>query len=284
MVTLNLIDAATSGIKYKLVTFPDGQPHIKLETENIQPGHTCRIITRLASPADLLLALYANNTLLYCGFDKTELHVSYLMSARMDRVMTNGEPFSLKVIATILNAAGFSKIKIFDPHSEVCTALLDKSFAIDNIEFVRDAMADYRRKNSNADLSRHCIVSPDAGALKKIHKVAAALDDIDVVECMKERDVKTGVLSGFKVFKESLAGKTCFIIDDICDGGGTFIGVAKALKDLGAEKTILVVSHGIFSRGIDIQHVDEAYCTNSFKEFEVDNKHFNVFPVLKYLA
>ena len=205
------------------------------------------------------------------------------MAARMDRVMTNGEPFSLKVIAGMLNCAAFHKVKIFDPHSEVSTAVIEKSFAIDNISFVKDVLIKYSATHIADDQSKYCLASPDAGALKKIHKVAAALDHMEVVECMKERDPRTGKLSGFKVFAENLAGKTCFIVDDICDGGGTFTGVAAALKQLGASKIVLIVSHGIFSKGTSINDVDEVYCTDSYKEISSEEK-LTVFPVMKYLA
>jgi ribose-phosphate pyrophosphokinase len=284
MTTLNLIDPAQSGIKFQIITFPDGQPHIKIDTQNLQPVNSvCRIVTRISNPADLMLVLFAKNAVEHIGFEKIELYISYLMAARMDRVMNDGEPFSLKVIAAVLNSAGFNKIKIFDPHSEVTTALLDRSFAIDNIDFVKDVLKDYTAKHVVNDQSNFCIVSPDAGALKKIYKVAAAFENMNVVECMKNRDVKTGALTGFQVFENELTGRTCFIIDDICDGGGTFIGVAAELKKLGAEKIILVVSHGIFSKGFDLQNVDEIYCTDSYKEIAKDIKNVNVFSVLEYL-
>ena len=284
MTTLNLIHAERSDIKYTTVTFPDSQPHIKLDVSSLGGDKSsCRIITRISTPADLLLALFAKNVLSYEGFEKVELYISYLLAARMDRVMTGGEPFSLKVMANILNAAGFSKIKIFDPHSEVSTALLDNSYAISNTAFVAEALKDYREKTSSPDTTAFCIVSPDAGALKKIYKVAEALNGMEVIECMKNRDVKTGKLSGFKVFAENLAGKTCFIVDDICDGGGTFIGVAEELRKLNAAKVILIISHGIFSKGLSLQNVDEIYCTNSYKEIHEDDAHITVMDVEQYL-
>ncbi|MCP9750125.1 ribose-phosphate diphosphokinase [Ferruginibacter sp. HRS2-29] len=284
MTTLNLINAAKSDIKYSLVTFPDSQPHIKIDTATLGDDRAvCRIITRISNPSDLLMPLFAKNVLSYEGFEKVELYISYLLAARMDRVMTGGEPFSLKVMANIINCAGFSKIRIFDPHSEVSTALLDNSYAISNTAFVADALKDYQSKTSSSTAEGFCIVSPDAGALKKIYKVAEALNGMEVVECMKNRDVKTGKLSGFKVFAENLAGKTCFIVDDICDGGGTFIGVAEELRKLNAAKVILVISHGIFSKGLSLQNVDEIYCTNSYKEIQEENAHITVIDVQKYL-
>lgn len=266
MHTLNLIDQQLSSIGYRTVVFPDGQPHIKIDMETIRgldKEAPLIVYTRIACPADLLLLLFAKNALDYLEFQHIELRISYLMAARMDRVMLDGEPFSLKVVAALLNNAGFKKIRIFDPHSEVTTALIDKSYAISNHRFVQDAIADYFSRYHSENF---CIVSPDAGAMKKIHKLASALSIQHVVECMKERDLKTGALTNFKTTVNDLSGLTCFIIDDICDGGGTFAGTAQLLKEKAAAKVVLLVSHGIFSKGVDIGGVDAIYTTNSFRQ------------------
>jgi ribose-phosphate pyrophosphokinase len=279
MTTLNLVYPETSGIRYQSIVFPDGQPHLKLDLESltdIDRKAPVRILTRLAQTNDLLLALYARDVLNYLEFEHIELHVSYLMAARMDRVMLEGEPFSLKVVAGIINGAGFKKVRIFDPHSEVSTALLDRSYPVSNHRFVAAALEHYLGEHPTDSYS---LVSPDAGALKKIYKLAQELAIADVVECMKERDVKTGKLTSFKTATENLSGQTCFIVDDICDGGGTFAGTAAMLRELGAEKVVLIVSHGIFSKGTAIEGIDAVYTTDSFRE--VDGVH--CLPVADYL-
>lgn len=279
MQTFNLIYPERSVFPFKTMLFPDGQPHVKidaLQVEKTDKEQPLRILTRMNNANDLLLALFVKNTLDYMGFEHIELHVSYLLAARMDRVMLDGEPFSLKVIAAMLNQAGFKKIRVFDPHSEVTTALIDRSYAVTNHIFVQDALQDYAGRHSGV---KPCLVSPDAGALKKIHKLAQFLNIEDVVECMKERDVRTGALTNFKAMTDDLHGQTCFIVDDICDGGGTFAGTAKMLKEKGAGKVHLIVSHGIFSRGTSIEAIDEIYTTDSYRQ--VDNVH--CFPIGKYL-
>lgn len=274
----NLIYPGESDFKFKTMVFPDGQPHIKIDAvhaNKLDKNEAVIILTRIGNANDLLLALFVKNSLDYMGFEKIELLVSYLLAARMDRVMLDGEPFSLKVMAAILNQAGFYRIKIFDPHSEVTTALVDRSYAVTNHHFVRDCLKDYFEKNPQASFS---LVSPDAGALKKIHALAQFLGIEKVVECMKERDLKTGALTNFKTTTENLKGETCFIIDDICDGGGTFAGTAKMLKEKGAQKVILIVSHGIFSKGTAIEFVDEIYTTDSYRVVE----GVNCFSIKRY--
>jgi ribose-phosphate pyrophosphokinase len=116
------------------------------------------------------------------------------------------------------------------------------------------------------------LISPDGGALKKIYKVSEALNGMEVVECSKSRDVKTGRLSGFKVYADDLQGRSCILVDDICDGGGTFIGLAKELKAKNAGALYLAVSHGVFSKGTDLltEVFDHIFTTDSVQELQSD--------------
>ena len=157
--------------------------------------------------------------------------------------MVPGEPLSVKVYADIINMLGFRKVIVFDPHSDVTPAVLDNCEVIPNHRFIELIT----KKITSPVL----LVSPDAGALKKIYKVSEFLGGVEVVECGKRRDVRTGNLAGFTVHADDLGGKDCLIVDDICDGGGTFIGLANVLKSKNAGKLYLAVSHGIFSRGFD---------------------------------
>ena len=267
MTTLNLIYSPKSDIGFKAMVFPDGQPHLKLDMASIAAMDLkapVRILTRVANSNDLVLVMMAKNTLDHLGFERVTLDISYLMAARMDRVMNEGEPFSLKVVAVMINSGGFKRVNIFDPHSEVATAVIDRSYAVTNHEFVKDAIHDHLAKHPH---ETYALVSPDAGALKKIYKLAQYLDAPHVIECYKERDLKTGALSGFKTATEHINDKTtCIIVDDLCDGGGTFAGTAKMLREKGATKIVLVVSHGIFSKGVVIEGIDEVYTTDSYKE------------------
>ena len=84
----------------------------------------------------------------------------------------------------------------------------------------------------------------------------------------KIRDPSTGKITSIECPEEDLTGKTAIVFDDICDGGGTFLGIAKRLDELGAKNKILVVTHGIFSKGLDIMFdaYDEIITTNSFPQ------------------
>lgn len=283
MLTINLINKQHSDIPYQISAFADGQPHIKLFIENINTGQPCRIVCRIASANDLLLVLFCKSTLSYHGFEQIDLYVSYLLTGRMDRVMRDGEPFSLKVIADIINQAGFGKVFLFDPHSDVSTALINNSHCINNHVFVKNVIQYYYQQNNITDSNSFCLVSPDAGALKKIYQLSASLNNMEVVECMKTRDAITGSISNFKVYANNLQGKCCFLVDDICDSGDSIVGVANQLKSLGATKVICIISHAVFSKGFYLESVDEIFTTNSYKEIPESPANVHVMNVLDYL-
>ena len=117
---------------------------------------------------------------------------------------------------------------------------------------------------------RPILISPDAGAKTKAEELykshSSSFDTISY--CNKKRDPKTGKLSGFEAGHPDYLGKPCIIIDDICDGGGTFIGLAKELKKHNAGNLYLAVSHGIFSKGFSSllgYHFHKIFTTNSYR-------------------
>ncbi|GFD80833.1 ribose-phosphate pyrophosphokinase [Tenacibaculum sp. KUL118] len=253
-----------NNVDYNFFTFSGGEPHIKIisELENVSE---VTITHRIQSFNDIGTLLLATNALKNMGITKLHVVLPYFPAARQDRLMVSGEPLSVKVYADIINAQNFKSVTVFDPHSEVTPALLNNCKVIDNHKFI-----ELVTQQLSEDLT---LISPDGGALKKIYKVAAYLQNYEVVECSKSRNVKTGQLTGFKVYTDDLQGKDCLIVDDICDGGGTFLGLAKELKAKNAGNLYLAISHGIFSKGFDEleKHFTKIFTTDSFKTIENDN-------------
>ncbi|MES2775256.1 MAG: ribose-phosphate diphosphokinase [Bacteroidota bacterium] len=248
-------------IFFESFSFAGGEPHIKIKP-GFDTGATVHITHRLNSFNDLGLLCVAVDALKRMGVTNLELVIPYFPAARQDRVMIPGEPLSVKVYADIINAMALNKVTVFDAHSEVTPALLNHCDAVPNHRFIQQVIA---RIGTEVKL-----ISPDGGALKKIYKVSEFLGGVDVVECSKSRDVKTGKLSGFKVYDDDLMGTDCLIVDDICDGGGTFLGLAEALKKKNPGKLYLAVSHGIFSKGFDelLKHFTGIFTTDSVKDIE----------------
>lgn len=252
-----------TAIAFKSFTFSGGEPHIKIEPgfDATQPVTITHRLTSFNRIGELYVAVDALRRM---GVQKINLFIPYFPGARQDRIMIPGEPLTVKVYADIINAMDFAKVTVFDPHSEVAPALLNNCEIVPNYAFIEEVM---KRIGGNVKL-----ISPDGGALKKIYRLSEYLGGADVVECSKSRDVKTGKLSGFKVYEDDLANADCLIVDDICDGGGTFIGLAEELKKKNAGMLYLAVSHGIFNKGFEVfdTYFEKLFTTNSFTDFDND--------------
>jgi len=250
-------------IYFESFTFKGGEPHIKIKSK-IVANTEVTITTRIRSFNDMGLLLLSINALRNMGITKLHLFIPYFPAARQDRLMVDGEPLSVKVYAELINAQHLDSVTVFDPHSEVTPALLNNCKAIHNHSYIEKVIKGLSKDS--------ILISPDGGALKKIYKVAAHLQEYEVIECSKVRDVKTGKLKSFTVYAEDLEGRDCLIVDDICDGGGTFLGLAKELKAKNAGKLYIAVSHGIFSKGFESlsKEFEAIYTTDSFRDYAED--------------
>lgn len=247
-------------IDYHSFIFNGGEPHLKISPFQDNSGPVM-ITCRPASFNDIGLLLLAADALKRMGVSDLELFMPYFPAARQDRVMVPGEPLSVKVYADLINSVGFNKVTIFDPHSEVTGALLEQVKILHNHKFVEKCIGDTKD---------YFLIAPDGGALKKIYKLSQYLGGVPVIEASKQRDVKTGKLTGFTAYTDDLNGKPCYIVDDICDGGGTFLGLAEVLKAKNAGPIYLIVSHGIFSKGLEaLSNVFSGiYTTDAFATIE----------------
>lgn len=282
MKTLDLTNLENSDIKYKVSKFPDGQQAITLDLENTNFDSEAQSVTiksRLNSFLDLELIVCANQALLELGvkhhsfrLKDIDLYTPFFIGGRSDRKFLNGQSNYLKtVIAPIINLQKFSRVTILDPHSDVLEACVDNFQKITNVNFAKEAIDDI-----NSDIT---LVSPDAGALKKIYDVATAVDCSDIIVANKLRDLKTGKIIRTDVpnLDHEPGSKTFVIVDDICDGGRTFVEIAKTIRDVRAksiynDKIYLVVTHGIFTAGFEEleKWFTGVYTTNSVKDIEND--------------
>lgn len=260
-------------IKYESSTFPGGEPHFRL----LNPKDAFDDITvtiQLNSFNDvgrLLIATDAINRThdgVKFGEDYIRhLFVPYFPAARQDRIMINGESLSSKVYADLINNLNYNTIRIVDPHSEVIVNMLERVIVVDNIPYLDEAIDDWRF-NIKKRTETFSIVLPDKGAAKKLKtfvKLANFPTRVYIGE--KKRDLLTGKLSGFDIDCKDFKGETLFIVDDICDGGGTFLGLAKVLKERNAGDIYLFVTHGIFSKGFTElnKYFRKIYTTDSFR-------------------
>jgi len=254
-------------ISYELFKFNGGELHIKLDNDIDYSSIEEVVITnRFKSSDDIIKVLITKDALKRKGINIFTLVMPYIPYARQDRQCNIGESFTLKVFTRIINSANFNKVIVLDAHSDVAPALLDNCINIKNTKYVLDAV-----KTITDD--EIILISPDSGANKKSNYVYDNLKVFNgLVKCDKRRNMETGKLSGFEVFTNNLNKQTCLIVDDICDGGRTFIGISEELKKKNAGKIYLFVTHGIFSNGFDElkKHFDGIFTTNSFSDIKND--------------
>ena len=166
------------------------------------------------------------------------LYMPYLPHARMDRVKNVEDVFTLKTFANLINILQFDKVYVWDAHSNVGIALIDRCENVSPIEHIKDALLTLGYNNNSV-----CLFFPDEGAMKRYKNIADE-KKMPYGFGIKDRDWVTGELKGTIVMnKEAIVGKDVLIIDDICSKGGTFFYAAKALKAAGAKSVSLYVTH-----------------------------------------
>jgi ribose-phosphate pyrophosphokinase len=237
----------------KMFNFPDYQPHVDLNKLNLKDISEAEVTCSLTTSNDIIRLLLVNDVLVRNGI-KVNLKIGYLLGARMDRAIDAHQPFTMKVIADILNTAKFNSIKIFNAHSEVCLSLLNAEniLPFKQIEMVKQVLPNV------------VIVAPDKGAVKWLSNM---FDSTDYVICNKTRVANTGKITEVEVLEPNkVKGKDCLIVDDICDGGKTIIEISQKLKKIGANNINLYVSHGIFSNGYNLENIDKIFTTNTYRE------------------
>jgi ribose-phosphate pyrophosphokinase len=279
---LDLTDISNSDVSFKISQFPDGQQSVSISANGFDGNEIIQLSSRMNSFKDIELIICANQALKENGAKNVELYVPYFLGARSDRKFEKGQTNYLKnVICPIINSQGFSKVIVLDPHSDVLEACLNNFVKINNFRLVDFALDTIKGRSAQT-----AIISPDAGALKKIYDVAKEFNITNVTTASKVRDMKTGSIIRTELPTMDLRGiEHLIVIDDICDGGRTFIELAKAVKEITEIPIYLIVTHGIFSAGFKtlFEYFDGIYCTNSIDDIHETSfagekvKQLNIF-------
>lgn len=264
MIKINGLELAESSI------FPGGEVHVKLPELS---DNYFVITTTIRNSNDLIELLLISNALRHkCSQNNTHYNVTlfcmYLPYARQDRVCRDGEAFSLEVIASLFKSMKFRRIYLLDVHSEVYKKL-DWGCTVSNIS-ISDIV--FRNMGGIPNLHNKILVAPDAGAAKKVEELAQKLN-LNYIVAKKKRDLDTRKISVIVSHLDGLLiqGKELLIVDDICDGGGTFVALSNELMRLSPALVSLYVTHGIFSKGLDVlkdAYISHVYTTDSFCELE----------------
>lgn len=286
MKVINLVNLEKSEIKYKISKFPDGQQQVKIETFTyieVPTDKSVQIKSRLNNWLDLELITCTVASLRELGVTEIHLYTPYILGARSDRKFEEGSNNYLKhVICPVINNLKLKSVTCLDPHSNCLEMGINRFRKIDNSSLFREAIRSLYGLAKARTNDNFILISPDAGATHKIYKLAQDVDyKGDIITCSKERD-KDGKLTQVNVpyLTKYDEKRDYIIIDDICDGGATFINIAKELKKHVTGKIYLIVTHSIFSKGTEelLKYFDCIYSTNSYKNHELENvKILNVF-------
>lgn len=200
------------------------------------------------------------------------LTMPYLPHARMDRVKNPEDVFTLKMFCNLINALAFQKVVVWDAHSNVGVALLDRVENMSPKPFIENVIM-------NFDNESLALFFPDEGAQKRYGEM---FPNISQAFGIKKRNWETQKIEGLDIVgAEVIKGKRVIIIDDICSYGNTFVRAAQALHDAGAEEVNLYITHcedaiskgNVFTCGL----INKVFTTSSLvRSAETEEKLFHV--------
>ena len=253
-------------------TYPGGEVGVRVDMDKSQALVSIDITAKISDSNGIMALLLVADAMKRqkISLADTTLYLPYMPYARQDRVAVSGDPYSIRVFASLIDSLGVARIWTLDPHSPISEAVFHNTHVdVDDGKLYAATFIEKTR-----DLGNSILIVPDEGAMKRVRRIAD-LVKLPVALMSKKRDPDTGKLEGFELLSGDVQGKTCFVIDDICDGGGTFLGISSVLKEHNAGEQHLFVTHGIFSQGCDklFESFDSIGCTNSFrKAADYDNR------------
>ena len=223
-----------NGNEVKFPSFPDGTTAVRLY--DFAPGPNPLITWKYDGDHECMNLFFLVNHIreVSCGKARISLEMPYIPNARMDRVKSDSEVFTLKWFAKFINSLDFVSVEVLDPHSNVATALIDRviveapKFYVDTAIGIIDGGEGY------------LLCYPDEGAAKRYSSVL----NREYVFGIKHREWESGHITGLSLADpERVNGRNVLIVDDICSRGGTFVAMANALKAAGAQDVRLYISH-----------------------------------------
>lgn len=256
------------------LTFPAGEVHVKATPEfdcdiyGIYNSIYDGTLVYLPKKLEESINDYLFRLLMTCDVvgrrETYSIFLPYLPYARQDRITNENEPFSLMILGEVLNQiTAADEIFTLDVHSDVARGIIPN---------LRNISVSHFLEIANIVYEDYTLVIPDQGADKRLSKLTKFQR---TVLALKHRDTGTGKITLKDIYGD-VEGQDCLIVDDICDGGYTFILISQELKKRGANSVTLAVTHGVFSKGfVDLKAsgIDKIITTDSFPnipEFKAD--------------
>ena len=259
----------TFSIDHTISKYPDGAIKVLYDYE---VGNEVTIEAHITDNDGLIGLFLITDALRRLGVEKINLFIPYVPYCRQDRICNEGESLSSKVIADLINLQNYNYVTTFDAHSNVIVGMLNKCNNISNCEKIFNIMANLI---DAGNFHRIHLIAPDLGAVKKLKELISYIEDKTNILLKysvfdKKRDTTNGKLSNVKLMGTSLFADDdiIFVVDDICDGGGTFLLVHEILEsylkdlDIMAHSINLIVSHGLYTNKDNLTKLNELYTNN----------------------
>ena len=240
----NLSKKISKYLKSKIINtnirkFADGEIYIEIN-ENIRVN-SIFVIQSISSPANdnLMELLLCIDALKRSSAKNITTVIPYFGYARQDRKVVPRTSISAKLVSNLITKAGADRVVTVDLHAGQIQGFFD--IPVDNL-FCTPIFARHIKKNIK---SKNIIcVAPDVGGTERARALGKSLDvGLAIVDKRRPAPGKSQVMNIVGNVKD----KTCIVIDDIIDSGGTIINSAKALKDRGAKEVYVYITHGVLS-------------------------------------
>jgi len=179
--------------------------------------------------------------------------VPYFGYARQDRKAKARDPISAKLVANLITSAGADRVLTMDLHASQIQGFFD--IPVDNL-LASPLFSEYYAKKFGEDTENIVVVSPDVGSVSRARTFALKLGlGLAIIDKRREKANQSEVMN----IIGDVRGKDVILYDDMVDTGGSLVGAAKALVEIGGAKTIYAcASHGVLS-GPAIQRINESY-------------------------
>ena len=201
------------------------------------------------------------------------LYLPYLPHARMDRVKNPEDVFTLKTFAHLINSLNFKRVYVWDAHSNVGPALIDRCHDVSAQNWIEEAI-----KELSFPKDYLCLFFPDEGAQKRY---GGMFPDYKQAFGIKNRNWETGKIEGYMIVgEENVKDNHVLIIDDICSYGNTFVKAAEALHEAGANGIDLYITHceDAITKGnvFKCDLIDKVFTTGSLVRSEETNSKLTI--------
>jgi ribose-phosphate pyrophosphokinase len=255
---------ATPLTKAVVRRFADMEIFVEIQ-ENVR-GADIFVVQSTSFPANdhLMELLIIIDALRRASAHRITAVLPYFGYARQDRKPGPRAPISAKLVANLITRAGADRVMTLDLHAGQIQGFFD--IPTDNLYASPVMVRDIKER---FDLSKVMVVSPDVGGVVRARGLAKRIDaPLAIVDKRRERPGESEVMNVIG----DVEGRTCILVDDIVDSGGTLVNAADALLEKGATEVYAYLSHGVLSGGavarVTASRLKELVITDSIQPTE----------------